>query len=72
MDANQMKKDLYRIGMAIFIVLLFLTAGEYAIGKVVPTWGWALLIVSLIKAMLIVRDYMHISRVFAGDEEAKS
>lgn len=69
MDENQLKKDLYRIGTAIFIVLLFLTAGEYAIGKVVPTWGWVLLLVSSIKAGLIIRDYMHISRLFTGDEE---
>ena len=69
MEENTRKNDLYLVGSAVFIVLLFLTAGEFAIGKIVPTWGWALLGVAIIKASLIVRDYMHIGRLFTGEEE---
>jgi hypothetical protein len=69
MEENTQKTNLYRVGSAIFIVLIFMTAGEFAIGKIVPTWGWALLVVAFIKASLIVRDYMHIGRLFSGGEE---
>lgn len=59
----------YRVGIAVFILLLALTAGEYFIGRIAIGWTWPLWGIALIKAVYIVRDYMHLSRVFGGSEE---
>jgi len=70
-DANldTKKKEAYQVGIAVFILLIAFTIGEYWIGSIAVTWGWALLIISVIKAFFIIRDYMHLPRLFAGDEE---
>ncbi len=62
----------YRIGIAVFILLLALTAGEFFIGKIAIGWTWPLWGIALIKAAYIIRDYMHIARVFGAEEEAQS
>ena len=64
--------ELYRIGVAVFILLVFMTIGEFAIGSIAPAWIAPLFFVALIKAFFIVRDYMHLPRLFAGDEEEHS
>ena len=66
------KREALQIGVAIFILLIALTIGEYWIGSIAVTWGWILLIISLIKAFFIVRDYMHLPRLFKGSEESES
>ena len=69
MDNKSQTNDPYRNGIAIFIILIFLTIGEFAIGAVAPAWGIALLGVAILKAFFIVRDYMHLPRLFSGEEE---
>jgi hypothetical protein len=61
--------DAYRIGVAVFILLIFLTIGEFAIGSIAPAWTAPLFVVAVIKAFFIVRDYMHLPRLFTGEEE---
>jgi hypothetical protein len=56
--------------MTILILLAFLTVGEFTIGRVAGRWAAVLIIIAFIKAFLIVRDYMHIGRLFSSDEEA--
>jgi hypothetical protein len=63
------KKQAYRIGAVIFLLLAVLTIGEYFIGAVAPVWWAPLLGIALMKAFLIIRDYMHIGRVFATQED---
>ena len=63
------KKQAYRIGAAIFLLLAVLTIGEYFIGAIAPVWWAPLLGIAILKAFLIVRDYMHIGRVFAVEED---
>ena len=63
------KKEAYQIGIAVFVLLIAFTIGEYWVGSIAVTWGWALLIISVFKAFFIIRDYMHLPRLFAGDEE---
>jgi len=65
------KKQAYRIGITVLILLISLTIGEYLIGSFTEGLWSALLAIALIKAFFVVRDYMHISRVFAGDEEVQ-
>lgn len=71
-ENNSAKDNGYRIGIAVFILLLALTAGEYFIGWIAIGWTWPLWGIALIKAAYIIRDYMHISRVFGVEEETHS
>jgi hypothetical protein len=66
------KKAAYQVGLTIFIVLVALTIGEYALGVVATGWWAPLMGISILKAFLIIRDYMHVSRLFTGEEEINS
>jgi hypothetical protein len=67
---NAMLKDAYRVGVAVFILLIVLTIGEFFIGSIAYTWAWPMWGIAILKAAMIVRDYMHLPRLFAGDEES--
>ena len=72
---EEKKKQAFRIGTAILILLMALTIGEYLLGNFAYPWSFVwvpLMLISLIKAMFIVRDYMHIGRLWSGDEEGHS
>jgi hypothetical protein len=69
MDNKTQPNGPYRTGVAIFIILVSLTIGEYAIGAIAPVWGVALLGVAILKAYYIIRDYMHLPRLFSGEED---
>jgi len=62
----------YRIGLTVFILLVAFTVGEYFIGKVAPTWAAVMLSIAAIKAFFVIRDYMHIGRVFSPEDEVNS
>lgn len=68
MENEDKKKQAYGRGVAILIVLAVLTIGEYFIGAVAPVWWAPLIAIAVLKAFLIIRDYMHVGRVFAGEE----
>lgn len=64
------KKADYRVNILVVIILVFLTAGEYYLGVISTTNIAGLMIgIALMKAYFIVKDYMHIGRVFSGEEE---
>lgn len=65
---EEKKKQAYRIGEVVLILLAALTIGEFLMGYFAPYWAAPLLAVAALKAFFIVRDYMHVGRVFAGDE----
>ena len=64
-----LKQDL-RGGVWVLFLLAIFTIGEFVLAIVVPTIGWILLIAALPKAYFVIMDYMHISHLFGGDEEA--
>lgn len=66
---NEKQSEALRIGLAVLLLLAALTAGEYFIGSIAIGWTAPLIVIGLIKAFFIVRDYMHVSRVFTGGEE---
>ena len=66
---NQAYKDALRSGLLVFGMLALLTAGEFIVAVIASPWSFILWIVALSKAFFVVRDYMHIGRLF-GDEEA--
>jgi hypothetical protein len=67
LEENKMRA--FHSGQVVLIMLAVLTLGEYLIGSIASSWFAPLMLVALIKAFFIVRDYMHLSRVFEGDEE---
>jgi hypothetical protein len=66
---EEKKKQEFRIGLTILILLGTFTIGEFFVGSVAPTWAAVLLVIASLKAYYVVRDYMHIGRVFEPEEE---
>lgn len=74
-DENEKKekdglKDELSAGVWILIMLSILTGGEFLVASIAPPWGYLLLLVALWKSFYVVKSYMHIGRLFGGDEEA--
>jgi hypothetical protein len=69
MDATSRKNELFRAGMVVFFLLAVLTIGEYMLGAIAVGWAAPLIGIAIIKAALIIRDYMHLPRLFSGEEE---
>jgi hypothetical protein len=70
MDKTSKKQELFRAGAVIFFLLAILTVGEFLIGAIAVSWAAPLFGIALLKAYLIVRDYMHLPRLFSGEEES--
>jgi len=66
---DEKKAAAYRVGMAVMILLIVLTIGEFFIGKIAIGWTWPLWGIAIIKAFFIVRDYMHLPRLFEEGQE---
>lgn len=66
---SESHKDALRSGLLVFGMLGILTIGEFIVAVIAPPWTFILWIVALTKAFFVVRDYMHVGRLF-GDEEA--
>jgi hypothetical protein len=69
---EEKKKQILKAGNSIILLLLFLTISEYLIGAYVKIWWGAvsLLVIAGIKTAFVMRDYMHIGRLFSGDQES--
>jgi hypothetical protein len=63
------KQEKFSLGVTILILLAALTIGEFMIASVGNNLALVLMLVALLKAWLIVRDYMHIGRLFSGEED---
>lgn len=63
-------KEALGMGVWILIMLGVLTAGELLVAVIAPPWGNLLMFVALWKSYYVVTSYMHIGRLFGGDEEA--
>ena len=66
------KKLAYRIGVTVLILLLFLTIGEFIFGAVVVGWWAPLIVIALLKAFYVIKDYMHVSRLFNDEAEGEA
>jgi len=69
MESEEKKHQAYLVGIGVMILLTGLTVGEYFMGAYASAWALPILLVAAIKAFFVVRDYMHVGRVFVGDEE---
>lgn len=63
-------KDVLWAGVWVLIVLSVLTFGEFLVASIAPPWGYILLVVAIWKSYYVVKTYMHVGRLFGGDEEA--
>ncbi|MFQ5943744.1 MAG: cytochrome C oxidase subunit IV family protein [Anaerolineales bacterium] len=61
---NDKKRSAYRMGIIVFLILGVLTAVEFYLASVPGTVA-GLLIIALIKAALIIRYFMHVTRLWA-------
>ena len=71
MDESK-KAEAYQIGVLVLVILAVLTAGEFAFSTIAVTWWQPLVIIAIIKAVYVIRDYMHIGRLFVAEEEDHS
>jgi hypothetical protein len=67
-NGNGYKED-RNIGLAVFILLLALTVGEFFIGYIATDWNWPLWGIAIFKAALIVYYFMHVTKLFGSSEE---
>jgi hypothetical protein len=69
---NNRKAEAFRVGLVVLILLATMTIGEYFIGSIAVGWSAPLWGIAILKAWLIIRDYMHFPRLLAGEEESHS
>jgi hypothetical protein len=50
-------------------LLIVLTIGEFFIGNIAFTWSWPMWGIAILKAAMIIRDYMHLPRLVCESEE---
>jgi hypothetical protein len=67
---NEKKAEAFRVGVVVLVLLAVFTIGEFFIGAIAVGWTAPLFAIAVLKAALIARDYMHLPRLFAGDEES--
>ena len=63
------KKAAYEKGIILLVWLAVLSIAELWFALMDLPWWSILVVIALIKAVLVVRDYMHIGRLFYGEEE---
>jgi heme/copper-type cytochrome/quinol oxidase subunit 4 len=64
---NNAKSSALRVGVITFVILAVLTAIEYVIAVTLNVWP-VLVVVALLKAALVLQFFMHLPRVFSGEE----
>lgn len=68
---EEKKKEKFAWGVTIMVLLGALTLGEYLIAIVGKNVGTVLMLVALFKAVLVIRDYMHVGKLFRMDGGAE-
>ncbi len=64
------KQQAFRWGLIIMGILAVLTIIEFVFGAFFYGFWILLMAIAVVKAFFVIRDYMHLPRLFAGDEEA--
>lgn len=67
-NTESRRQELSR-GVWVVMMLGVLTFGEYLVGVIAPPWGSLLLGVAAFKAFFVIKDFMHVGRLFSSGEE---
>ena len=65
---SQNKKQTYKLGLIVLIVLGVLTAIEFGVGAAHIPWVWIFFLLALIKAWFVLQYYMHLPRLFKAEQ----
>ncbi len=68
-EMEKQKQEKYKIGLIVLGLLALFTVGEFVISVTGNNWVAVFVVIALIKAFLVLREYMHIGRLFGGPEE---
>ena len=66
---EEKKNQAFRVGLTVFLLLAVATIGEFFLGSIAYSWWAPLLAIATLKAFFIIRDYMHLGRVFASTDD---
>ena len=66
---DKKKKAVYENGLIILVWLVVLTIGELWFALLGIPWWSILVVIALVKATLVVRNYMHFGRLFSEEQE---
>jgi len=67
---EELRKKALTAGLWVLLMLGVFTVGEYLIAVIAPPWTLLLFIAAIFKAYYVIKEYMHIGRLFAGEEES--
>lgn len=67
---NKDKKQAFKLGLTVLIILAVLTVIEFTAATLNFNWGWLLFSIALIKAWFVIQNYMHLPRLFQNEEES--
>lgn len=65
---DEKKKLAYKLGVTVLIILAVLTAIEFALASIQINWVWLFFGIAILKAWFVVRNYMHLPRLFNEEE----
>ncbi|MGH2582133.1 MAG: cytochrome C oxidase subunit IV family protein [Anaerolineales bacterium] len=68
-EPTNTRRDKLSYGAWVMLFLSVLTFGEYLVGVIAPPWGSLLLGVAAFKAFFVIKDYMHVGRLFTEEED---
>ncbi len=68
-EKKDSRRETLYTGVWILFMLAVLTVGEFIIGVIASPWASILIFVAAFKAFWVIKDYMHIGRLFSSDEE---
>ena len=69
---NNGYKENKNIGIAVFLLLIALTVGEFFIGAIAIDWNWPLWGIAILKAVVIIYYFMHVTRLIGESKEVQS
>ena len=65
---DEKKKQAYKLGATVLIILAVLTALEFTVASFNFNWTWFLFGIAILKAWFVIRNYMHLPRLFNEEE----
>ena len=65
---EEKKKNAYKLGVTVLVILAILTAIEFAVASFKFNWAWLMFGIAILKAWFVVQNYMHFPRLFGKEE----